>query len=163
MNAKITSIHDVEFNHAIDVISLNDTGSSQNFVSPKLFRSLKESIGTESLNIREERFEITVARNSYYDTYVFFDACVMLTDDKLKSFKLIASFIVFDSGEEMILSFNTLKRSSIFSVLSEIELFYKKNQMFTSEELYEDDKQYVPKLKSESSNISVLMSWTVLI
>jgi hypothetical protein len=128
MNAKITSIHDVEFNHAIDVISLNDTGSSQNFVSPKLFRTLKESIGTESLNIREECFEITVAHNSYYDTYVFFDACVMLTDDKLKSFKLqvIASFVVFDSGEEMILSFNTLKRSNIFSVLSEVELFYKK-------------------------------------
>lgn len=122
MNSKITPVNDVEYNHAIDVVSLNDTGSSHNFVSPKLFMTLKESIGTESLNKREDCFEIIVARSSYYDNYITFDACVVLIDDKLdKFFKLKASLVVFDLGEEMMLSFNTLNRSHIFSPLSENE------------------------------------------
>jgi hypothetical protein len=43
MNASITQVNDLTFKNEIKTIALCDTGSSHNFISPELFRSMKEA------------------------------------------------------------------------------------------------------------------------
>ncbi|MDX1959786.1 MAG: hypothetical protein SFU98_14520, partial [Leptospiraceae bacterium] len=119
MNGYITYPSDINFQNHFNVMILCDSGSDHNFISPDLYRKINENCGLNNITIQERNQIVslnTAVGNIASKQMIFCSLLCKIFNDNLNNIVLITDFIVFDTGEDIILGDSEILNHNIMSL-----------------------------------------------